>query len=77
MLSGKAPAATLSDFKGIERAVPVSLVVVENPSWTAPADIGDGWLHHNIQVACHLRIQNFIRYFNGLRGKLELYLDEV
>jgi hypothetical protein len=24
-----------------------------NPSWTGPAGIGDGWLHCNIQVACH------------------------
>jgi hypothetical protein len=73
MVSGKAPAATLGGFQGIGIAAAVISMSVRPASLLLeihhghrPADIGDGWLHCNIQVACHLHTQEMWRYYKVL-----------
>ena len=45
---------------------PTSLVAAEIHPGPMPAGICDGWLHRNIQVACHPRWQELYLYYNCL-----------
>jgi hypothetical protein len=48
------------------RCGPTSLVAAEIHLGRMPADIFDGWLHCNIQVACHIKRQEFFMFYNNL-----------
>jgi hypothetical protein len=47
---------------------PASLVAAEIHLGRKPAGICDGWLHCNIQVACHAGLDEIFSKFSNLRG---------
>src|SRR4029077_16131255 len=53
------------------RNVPTSLVAAESHHGRQPAGICDGWLHCNIQVACHIESSKISHHFNVLGNGLE------
>jgi hypothetical protein len=48
---------------------PTSLVAAEIHLGRKPAGICDGWLHCNIQVACHAERQKLSIFFNALKKR--------
>jgi hypothetical protein len=61
------PETGLALWAGPGLSGPTSFVAAEIHLGCRPADIHDGWLHCNIQVACHTKPYKILFYFKWLR----------